>query len=435
MSDAPRNPFEHHHPHHEHDHGDEPALELDPAQQSLADALRVSFGILIAVMALLVVAYSFSNLRNVPESHRGVRLVFGRIMGEGGAAVLGPGGPYFAWPYPIQSWVFIPTAPRQIEIDRAFWIDTENAGAQTLDEMQARPLNPERDGFVLTGDGNIIHLRASVTYQVKEVTSYLQNVREPELAEKLVRAAAEQGLVAAAASGGIDDLYAGRFDRRQTLQRIDRTLEKMETGLAITTLSLERTEMSPSVRDAFRAVVNAEQEIARRIEEAREARSSILNATAGLAHRPLAAMIRDFERAVDMGRAEEAEQIERALDEALETLSVSDARTGQPVAVSGEVASLIQQARGYRTEVVERVRTEADRFEGLLPEYRRHPRIVLSRLWQDALEEILTATDIETLYMPEGRHYLELNRDPAVSKRRQEARLEAEEEAGENGGR
>ena len=79
----PRNPFEHHHDHGDHDHDLEVAEQLDPAQQSLADALRVSFGFLKVAMVILVVFYLFSGFFNVPSREVSVRLRFGDQLNHG----------------------------------------------------------------------------------------------------------------------------------------------------------------------------------------------------------------------------------------------------------------------------------------------------------------------------------------------------------------
>src|SRR5690348_12096254 len=102
MAQKMRNPFVHHHDHghdHDHGHGDhdhgdghdhhhgegdgdghEPGgngrarfEELDPAQQSLADALRVSFGVLKAIMVVLLILYAFSGFFSVGNNEVALR--------------------------------------------------------------------------------------------------------------------------------------------------------------------------------------------------------------------------------------------------------------------------------------------------------------------------------------------------------------------------
>jgi hypothetical protein len=73
---------------------------------------------------------------------------------------------------------------------------------------------------------------------------------------------------------------------------------------------------------------------------------------------------------------------------------------------------------------VERVASERQAFEQLLPQYDRNPRLVLSKLWEDARETILTG-DVETFYTVSGQLELQLNRDPELQKERQKEQLRA----------
>jgi hypothetical protein len=61
-------------------------------------------------------------------------------------------------------------------------------------------------------------------------------------------------------------------------------------------------------------------------------------------------------------------------------------------------------------------------FERLLPQYQQNPRIILSRLWEDAREQILTG-DVETFYTVPGQLQLQLNRDPEIQKMKQREQL------------
>jgi len=83
---------------------------------------------------------------------------------------------------------------------------------------------------------------------------------------------------------------------------------------------------------------------------------------------------------------------------------------------------VINGANTYRTQVVERVKSEREMFERLLPQYQQNPRIILSRLWEDAREQILTG-DVETFYTVPGQLQLQLNRDPEIPKMKQRDQL------------
>src|SRR6185436_8575531 len=80
------------------------ADEFDPANQSLADALRKSFHVLKFLMLVLVVLYFLSGFFTVNPSEVGLKLRYGRVVGTGAATenpVLGPGW-HWSWPYPFE---------------------------------------------------------------------------------------------------------------------------------------------------------------------------------------------------------------------------------------------------------------------------------------------------------------------------------------------
>jgi hypothetical protein len=81
---------------------------LDPAQQSLAEALRVSFGILKVAMLALLVAYAFSGTFSVGSNEVALRLRFGDYVGAPGERVL-ERGTYLAAPFPLEQVIKVDT--------------------------------------------------------------------------------------------------------------------------------------------------------------------------------------------------------------------------------------------------------------------------------------------------------------------------------------
>ena len=67
-------------------------------------------------------------------------------------------------------------------------------------------------------------------------------------------------------------------------------------------------------------------------------------------------------------------------------------------------------------------------FDRLLPQFEQNPRIILSRLWEDARERILTG-DVETFYTAPGRLELQLNRDPQIQQERQKQQIRSLKDA------
>jgi hypothetical protein len=123
-----------------------------------------------------------------------------------------------------------------------------------------------------------------------------------------------------------------------------------------------------------------------------------------------------YEQAVERGDDAGASAIQERIDASLAELRIGDTPIG------GDVARIISTSKTYRTQIVERVGSEAQSFELLLPQYQRNPRLVLAKLWEDARETILTG-DVETFYTVPGQLELQLNRDPELQKERQKEQL------------
>jgi membrane protease subunit HflK len=394
---------------------------LDPAQQSLAEALRVSFTILKLAMLALLVAYAFSGTFSVGSNEVALRLRFGDYVGEPGNRVL-ERGTYLAAPFPIEQIVKVDTRPITLVLDKEFWFETtaEESGL-TRGQLQARkamPLHPLRDGSLITGDSNIAHAKWTLTWRVGDPVAFLTNVGSKQLATDIVRLVAQQGIVQAIAQLAADDLLRGIVNRELAVGLMQARLDDMRTGLVIDQLVLDKVSAPMRVAGSFDAVTSAESDRASRIVAAQQERSRILGETAGEASGRLMELVTAYEEAVERGDKEAAQRSEAAIDAALTAL-----REGDTV-IGGEVARVINAAKTYRTQVVERVASEAQAFEQLLPQYDRNPRLVLSKLWEDARETILTG-DVETFYTVPGQLELQLNRDPELQKERQKEQMRA----------
>ncbi|MFW6335861.1 MAG: SPFH domain-containing protein [Phycisphaeraceae bacterium] len=540
-------------------HTTPPPEPVDPAQQSLADALQFSFTALKAIMVLLLIGYLFTGVFPVDEQEVAVRLRFGKIVGEDR---IYSQGWHFGLPVPIESRVEVSTASRSVQVNEAFWYEvTEQQAALNESERAsqlARPLNPERDGSLVTGDGNIVHARFNASYRVPgdapdAVIDFVRNVATAEKAEEMVRAAIEEGALYAAAQSTTDG-FINNDERIRIIarQRAQQTLDQPRTGLRIETLSAE-TVTPNAVIQAFNAVSEAESQRGSLIDAAEQDATRTLGGVAGIAAEPLFDLVRSYElarsardeflaprldgvlalcfdqllvpdrvgelvEAADAYRAavidadesqvqqlreridqlvtritsedprevlkrtfesyvialqaqreDEAarlsEQIRQRINEladspeladiasayekvltrddrearlaaALELLeeaqSLEEAIAEDGVAIGGEVAQQIYQAQSYRTTIVNQVQSEAERFNRLLAEYQRNPRIVRSRLWQDTREEILSSEGVETMYTLPGDIRLDINRDPEVRRERERRALQGEDEELEN---
>lgn len=389
----------------------------DPAQQSLAEALRMSFAILKLAMVALLVAYAFSGTFSVGSNEVALRLRFGDYVGGSGERIL-ERGTYLAAPFPIEEIVKVDTRPTTLTLDKEFWFETSaQESGMTRSQMQARkalPLHPLRDGSLITGDSNIAHAKWTITWRVADPVAYLTNVGGRPLAAEIVRLVAQQGIVQAAAGIAAEELLRGVVNRDLAVGAMQRRLDDMRTGLTIDQLTLDKVSAPMRVAASFDAVTSAESDRAGRIVAAQQERSRILGETAGEASTALLELIVAHEQASERG---DSAATDARIEKALGDLAVDG------IPIGGEVARVVNAATTYRTQIVEKVAGEAQTFEELLPQYERNPRLVLSKIWEDAREAILTGDDVETFYTVPGQLELQLNRDPNLQKERQKEQL------------
>lgn len=392
---------------------------LDAAQQSLAEALRVSFAILKLAMAALLIAYAFSGTFSVGSNEVALRLRFGDYVGDPGNRVL-ERGTYLAAPFPVEQVVKVDTRPSSLVLDKEFWFETtaQESGLtrRQLQGQKALPLNPLRDGSLISGDSSIIHAKWTLTWRVSDPVAFLTNVGSKQLAGDIVRLVAQQGIVQAVAQLAADDLLRGIVNRELAVGLMQERLDGMRSGLVIDQLALDKVSAPMRVAGSFDAVTSAESDRAGRIVAAQQERARILGETAGEASSEILEAMSAYEQAVERGDDAGASAIQERIDASLADLRIGDTPIG------GDVARIINTSKTYRTQIVERVGSEAQSFELLLPQYERNPRLVLAKLWEDARETILTG-DVETFYTVPGQLELQLNRDPELQKERQKEQL------------
>ncbi|XAL99737.1 SPFH domain-containing protein [Phycisphaeraceae bacterium D3-23] len=301
---------------HDHDHAAKPHTHaagepgLDTAQQSLSDALGVSFTVLKGLLFVLIVVYLLSGIFQVSEGNEAVRLRFGERIGT-----YKPGW-HFGLPFPIEEIVQVPVTEQQLTIDKSFWYDDpEGNGAAAA---ARRPLNPLTDGFLITGDANVVHMKFNVSFKIADaegqsgVGDYIENVGDTERAQQIVRMATERGIVIAMASADAKQVINRQAASQVTvaLRLANEVLSDLNTGLVIQQIRVDSPSPPVQIQEsAYRLVSAAEQDRGTVIQNARQSAAETLNGVAGGAHRDLTAMIRAFETA---GGANDAELAPRA---------------------------------------------------------------------------------------------------------------------------
>ncbi len=278
MSDKHDHPHhDHSHDHdHNHDHGlakpDATRLEgaEDPGTQALADALKSSFAIVKVIMAGLLILFLFSGFFIVGPQEKAIKLRFGVPVGAGDGKLLGP-GPHWAFPPPIDEVIRIPVGQVQAINSSIGWYATTavNEAAGT-EPPPGESLRPVQDGYLISGDENIIHLRATLRYRIAEPG--LRYMLDFANASKLVENAFNNALLFAATRYKVDAaLTRDQAGFREVARnRFEQLVSQYNLG--ITEIQIDNMQVIPprQLKEAFARVSEAE---VRRAKELNEARS------------------------------------------------------------------------------------------------------------------------------------------------------------------
>jgi regulator of protease activity HflC (stomatin/prohibitin superfamily) len=154
--------------------GDEDLQAAGPWGQSVALAFRFLFFVVCAI----AVAWCVSNIRKVPADSQAVVMRFGSVVRVQGVGLL------LAWPEPIEQVVILPSAARQIEF-RVAALDTGTEPGEDASSFDVSADPRQNAGFLLTGDSNVVHLQATLFYQITDPVAYM--VSGPHIAPALQR--------------------------------------------------------------------------------------------------------------------------------------------------------------------------------------------------------------------------------------------------------
>jgi len=274
-------------------------------------------------------------------------------------AVIGINDPglHFKIPFGVDQVQFVAT---ERVLKQEFGFRTTGARSSGQTAYSTEPF--EDESLMLTGDLNMIDVEWVVQYRIDDPIKFLYRMREPtrtlrDISESVMRRIVGNML-------GSEVLTIGRVEIQQRArEEIQELMDGYDAGIRISTVEMQDVVPPPAVQPAFNEVNEARQERERMINEAQKRVNQEIPNAEGAALRTVAA------------------------------------------------------AEGYATERVNRALGESARFTAVLEEYQRAPTVTRSRLYLEALGEVLPGIG-QVLVVQDGQvgplPLLDLNRTPSA---------------------
>ena len=326
----------------------------EAGSRAMEQALRSSFVILKLVIAVLVIYLVFSNTYSVDQDKSGaIELRFGQIQTTDPDEVYKP-GIRFAWPYPIEEKVEI-KRERPVKSNAAWHAPIGRV--EIGDPPENRPVDASSDGYVITSDDKILHIRAEMTYRVTDPGSFKFTYAE---ATEVLQLILDNGITYSASESSFSDILANPTRFAEAVKRqVGDLVRNYSLGVEVTRINVSGKDvklplMTQKAYDSFNGVP------ARREEALSSAKS-------------------------------EAEAIHRAIGS-------GDGPSGSSLnALSGEVETIRNQANNQAQAMRASVDSLANRFKEIIEKYPDpvSRRRYMEQLYYESMERIAENDDIK----------------------------------------
>lgn len=216
---------------------------------------------------------------------------------------------------------------RRIEIGYRSTGKSNSSGSSSTKDITA-------ESIMLTGDENIVELNVDVMWHISNLSDYLFKVSNPQ---ETVKAVAESAIREVVSNTPIASLLSSQKQEitEKIEKLIEQTLMQYKIGVVIEQVQLLRAEPPAEVIQAYRDVQTSKADKEKEINQAQAYNNDIL-----------------------------------------------------PKA-RGESAKILQEAEGYAASVIAKAKGDASRFNSVYAEYAQSKDVTKSRLYLEAVEEIL----------------------------------------------
>ena len=241
------------------------------------EALQSSFTILKLVIAVLVVYLVFSNTSTVEGKKEGVIILrFGKAREITPKDVF-ESGIRFAWPYPLEERV---TIERERPITTKFFKYSPVGRIEIGDNLDNHPLNAEKDGYVLTRDGLILHLEATLNFEIEDPKAFAFNFAQPE---KVLSTLFESAITHEAFEVTMAELYQSNLGKfiGKVEERTKKLAENYGLGVKINRVYIRQgdVELPFMIRAAYENMSSSEAKANDSVQQEKNMARSVIEST------------------------------------------------------------------------------------------------------------------------------------------------------------
>jgi membrane protease subunit HflK len=311
--------------------------EISEGAKSLMKTLAAAFFFLRILIFILLVVYLLSGVFYVDQDEQAYVVRWGKLDEQ----IRESGNFYFALPKPIDEVVRVPVRQAKTIVLDEFWYNEESNAMLDPSKPTAPPSGPlvaGTDGYLVSGDTNILHTKWSISYLIDKPIVYNTRYADPEEA---LRNAARNAVINVIGKHEIDEaLFGGSEGIREEVENaMKQRVDAMNIGVKIRLVTFDFKVPPQSTIKAFTEVSEAVGDKSKKINDA-------------------------------VSYANELEQ-----------------------KAEGEKATIIAEAEAYKTELIAGVESEAKYFSMVLKEYEKAPDTMLLSLYADTLKRVMRNTE------------------------------------------
>lgn len=227
--------------------------------EDVLSTLTKYFAVLCIAVTVII---ALSGLRIVKSGEVALVLRFGRLTGNTREEQIHEPGLLFAFPYIIDEVITVPTGSI-MKLDVTTHYTSTQMSTYT------------RNGYVMTGDRNIVLVSASVQYVISDPVEYVLGTADPQ---SLIRAHVSSAMLDAAASVSSDTLLTtGKNDFASAVQNDAQSrLSADHAGVRINSVELTTVSMPFEVKDIYNEVNSANVKAGTALEKAAQYRESLI---------------------------------------------------------------------------------------------------------------------------------------------------------------